>query len=281
MLGDFQEIIKQALAEDIGPGDLTTWAVVAPDTPACARILAKEAGIVAGLPVAARVFASLDTDVRFSPQIRDGAKVSRGDTLALVEGRAETLLSGERVALNFLRHLSGIATRTAGLVQAVASYRARIVDTRKTTPGLRVLEKYAVRVGGGHNHRFALYDGVLIKENHIRVAGGIGQAVSLARVRVPHTLKIEVEVTNRRELDEALETGADIILLDNMSPDEMREAVEVVNGRCLLEASGGITEETVVAVAKTGVDLISVGALTHSVRALDISMDIEILTPPV
>ncbi|MDP3050325.1 MAG: carboxylating nicotinate-nucleotide diphosphorylase, partial [Eubacteriales bacterium] len=174
MLGEFENTIRLALAEDIGPGDLTTWAVVPPGTPARARILTKEAGVIAGLPVAAAVFAILDDHVRFTPQVSDGAKASKGDTLVLVEGPAEALLSGERVALNFLRHLSGIATRTAGFVDAVSGFRARIVDTRKTTPGLRALEKYAVRIGGGHNHRFALYDGVLIKENHIRVAGGIG-----------------------------------------------------------------------------------------------------------
>lgn len=272
----FEEIVKQALTEDIGPGDLTSEAVIAPGLTACGRILTKEAGVVAGLDVAAAVFACLDHEVKFLPRCRDGVRVKPGDTLAVVEGEARVLLSGERVALNFLRHLSGIATRTAKLVDLVAGHRAVIVDTRKTTPGLRLLEKYAVRIGGGHNHRFGLFDGILIKDNHIRVAGGIRQAVLLARQSAPHTVKIEVEVTNLTELEEALAAEADVVLLDNMTTDEMREAVSVAGGRCLLEASGGITEETVAAVAACGVDLISVGALTHSVQALDISMDLVV-----
>ncbi len=272
----FEEIVRQALAEDIGPGDITTEAVITPGVTAFGRILTKESGVVAGLEVAAEVFNCLDHEVKFLPRCHDGARVKRGDTLALVEGEARVLLTGERVALNFLRHMSGIATRTARLVELAAGHRAVIVDTRKTTPGLRLLEKYAVRIGGGHNHRFGLFDGVLIKDNHIRVAGGIRQAVSLARSSAPHTLKIEVEVESLAELEEALAAGADIVLLDNMSLDEIRKAVSVAGGRCLLEVSGGITEETVTAVAECGVDLISVGALTHSVQALDISMDIDI-----
>lgn len=271
-----KEIIKRALDEDIGMGDLTTEGVVPPGRTASGRILTKETGVVAGLQVAAAVFAMLDPAVRFRPECDDGARVRPGDTLAMVDGDARVLLTGERVALNFLRHMAGIATRTASLVQLAAGHRAVVVDTRKTTPGLRRLEKYAVRMGGGSNHRFGLFDGVLIKDNHIRVAGGIRRAVSLARKAAPHTIKIEVEVESRGELEEALAAGADIVLLDNMTTEEMREAVRVAAGRCLLEASGGITEESVAEVAASGVDIISVGALTHSARALDISMDISI-----
>lgn len=270
-----EKTIKQALAEDIGPGDVTTEAVVDPGLTARGRIYTKEPGVVAGLQAAAAVFATLDPAVRFRPECGDGDRVQPGETLAVVEGAARVLLTGERVALNFLRHLSGIATRTARLVELAAGHRAVIVDTRKTTPGLRLLEKHAVRAGGGRNHRFGLYDGVLIKDNHIRVAGGIREAVARVRRSAPHTVKIEVEVESLAELEEALAAGADIVLLDNMTPATMRQAVQRTAGRCLLEASGGMTEETIARVAACGVDLISVGALTHSVQALDLSMDIH------
>ncbi|KUK41306.1 MAG: Nicotinate-nucleotide pyrophosphorylase [Clostridia bacterium 62_21] len=268
------ELIRRALEEDIGPGDLTTAAVVPAAARAAGVFLCKEQGVVAGLFVSARVFALLDPAVRFAARVAEGAAVKAGDVLAEVEGPARPLLTGERVALNFLRHLSGIATRTAGMVALVKDYPVRIVDTRKTTPGLRALEKYAVRAGGGYNHRFGLYDGVLIKDNHIRAAGGITAALRAVRAAVPHTVKIEVEVEDLAGVKEALAAGADAILLDNMPPEMMREAVRLVGGRAVLEASGGITEANVVEVAATGVDIISAGALTHSVRALDISLEL-------
>lgn len=268
------ELVRRCLEEDIGPGDVTTGAVVPADARATGAFLCKEEGVVAGLFVCARVFALLDPSVRFIGKVAEGTPVKPGDLLAEVSGPARPLLIGERVALNFLRHLSGIATRTARMVALVRDYPVRIVDTRKTTPGLRALEKYAVRVGGGYNHRFGLYDGVLIKDNHIRLAGGVAAAVRAARAAVPHTVKIEVEVEDLAGVEEALAAGADAILLDNMPPETMREAVRLVAGRAVVEASGGITEKNVAEVAATGVDIISVGALTHSVRALDISLEL-------
>jgi len=228
---------------------------------------------VAGLPVAALVFARLSPDVVFRALVRDGERCPAATAVAEVSGPAWAVLGGERLALNFLQRLSGIATATARLVDKVAGTRARIVDTRKTTPGLRVLEKYAVRCGGGFNHRFGLYDGVLIKDNHLALAGGIARAVRAARERAPHTVRVEVEVEDLHGVAAALEAGADIILLDNMDVATMARAVAMVNGRALTEASGGISGETVAAVAATGVDFISVGALTHSVRSLDIGLD--------
>lgn len=236
--------------------------------------MAKAAGVVAGLPVAETVFRRLDPAVEFRPRLSDGGRAERGAVLAEVCGSARAVLSGERLALNFLQRLSGIATGTSRLVELVAGTKAAIVDTRKTTPGLRSLEKYAVRVGGGRNHRFGLYDAVLIKDNHIKMAGGITAAVDLSRRRCPHTAKIEVEVEDLAGVREALQARADIIMLDNMSPSLMRAAVELVAGRVLVEASGKVNEENILAVAATGVDLISVGALTHSARSLDISLDV-------
>ncbi|MBO8129299.1 MAG: carboxylating nicotinate-nucleotide diphosphorylase [Peptococcaceae bacterium] len=276
MQPDWDNVIKAALAEDLGHGDITTETVVPAEMRATARIVSKDHGIVAGLPVARRVFELLDPATVMEMDCWDGSPVVPGQTLATLSGNAGILLRGERVALNFLQHLSGIATQTHNLVKLVREYGVKILDTRKTTPGLRSLEKYAVRVGGGHNHRFGLYDGILIKDNHIAVAGSITEAIRRARAGAPHTLKIEVEVETLNGVHEALEAEADIIMLDNMSPETMRQAVQIVGGRCLLEASGGITTETVIEVARTGVDFISVGALTHSVRALDISMDIEL-----
>jgi len=240
--------------------------------PASGRFVAKENFVLAGLPVAARVFQRLESPVEFSCLIREGAPVEKGAVIATLKGDAADLLMGERVALNLLQRLSGIATVTARYVEQVRGPKARIVDTRKTTPGLRELEKYAVRVGGGFNHRTGLYDGVLIKENHITAAGGIAVAISRARAAIPHTLKIEIETENLAQVAEALAAGADIIMLDNMSLDDLRAAVALISGRVPVEASGGVTLERVRAIAETGVDIISVGALTHSSRAVDISM---------
>lgn len=265
-------ILRNALVEDIGTGDLTTAATIVPGTTAGAELVAKEDFVLAGLPVAQRVFSLLDPAVAFEPLFADGQTVKRGDVLAWLKGPAAALLQGERVSLNLLQRMSGVATLTARFVREVAGTGATIVDTRKTTPGLRVLEKYAVRQGGGGNHRMALYDGVLIKENHIAAAGGITAAIGRARQQVPHTVKVEVEVRNRQEVGEALAAGADIILLDNMSLDELRAAVELVGDRAVTEASGGVNLETVRAIAETGVRLISIGALTHSYSSVDISM---------
>ena len=265
-------LIRTALEEDIGPGDVTTAATILPGTPGRAELVAKEDFILAGSGVARRVFELLDAEVSFEGLIADGQSVRRGEVLVWLKGPAASLLQGERVALNLLQRLSGVATLTASFVKAVEGTGATIVDTRKTTPGLRALEKYAVRVGGGGNHRMALYDGALIKENHIVAAGGIAAAVSRARQYVPHTLKVEVEVRDLEEVAEALEAGAEILLLDNMDLEQLRAAVELVAGRAVTEASGGVNLETVRAIAETGVDLISVGALTHSYRAVDISM---------
>ncbi|AGK99876.1 carboxylating nicotinate-nucleotide diphosphorylase [Desulfoscipio gibsoniae] len=273
------EIIDRALAEDIGPGDLTTNSIVPGDINVVGYIKAKQNGVIAGLSVARAVFRRLDADLQYIPLVAEGARVSAGDVLVQLNGRARTVLTGERLALNFLQRLSGIATVTAGLVEMVRDYPVRIVDTRKTTPGLRQLEKHAVRVGGGHNHRLGLFDAVLIKDNHIRVAGGIKQAVERARSQVPHTTKIEVETEDLEGVREALAAGADIIMLDNMDPSTMAQAVGLVSGRAIVEASGGISVDTIQSVAATGVDIISVGALTHSAAALDISLDVGELKP--
>ena len=265
-------LIRTALEEDIGPGDVTTAATVTPGTLARAELVAKEEFLLAGIGVARRVFELLDAEVAFECLVADGLAVKRGEVLAWLKGDAASLLQGERVALNLLQRLSGVATLTAQFVKETAGTSATIVDTRKTTPGLRALEKYAVRVGGGGNHRMALYDGVLIKENHVAAAGGITTAVTRARRHAPHTLKIEVEVRSLEEVAEALAAGADILLLDNMDLAQLRAAVELVGGRAVTEASGGVNLDTVRAIAETGVDLISVGALTHSYRSVDISM---------
>ena len=266
------KIIKMALEEDLGHGDLTTEYLINPLTKGKARIWAKEAGVVAGLPVAKRVFEILG-DVVFQSEVVDGDVVQRGTTLAYVEGKAQVLLSGERVALNFLQRLSGISAKTRELVDKVKPYKARLVDTRKTTPMLRILERYAVRLGGGFNHRFCLDDAILIKDNHIQAVGGIDKALELAKKKCNHNTKITVEVTNLEEAKEALSGGADIILLDNMSPALMADAVKMINSRALVEASGNINEDNIQAVAATGVDIISLGMLTHSIKSMDISMD--------
>lgn len=273
------KIVEQALREDIGTGDVTTESIVPAGYNTIGFIRAKEMGVVAGLPVAAAVFKRLGRDISFQPRAREGEKVKPGRLLARVEGDARVILTGERVALNFLQRLSGIATYTNKLASLLEGTGARLTDTRKTTPGLRVLEKYAVRVGGGTNHRFGLYDAVLIKDNHIKVAGGIGNAVQLARARAPHSMKIEVEVETLAGVEEALAAGADIIMLDNMDLDTMARAVQLVAGRAVLEASGGVNENNIRDIARTGVDLISCGSLTHSARALDISLDVGELKP--
>ena len=269
---EIDRIIQTALQEDIGLGDVTTLATVAPGTPGRAQLVAKEDFVLAGIDVAARVFRLVGDGVAFEKIVEDGRAVDRGQVLAWIKGDAALLLQGERVALNLLQRMSGIATLTAQYVRAVEGTRATLVDTRKTTPGLRVLEKYAVRMGGGRNHRTSLYDGILIKENHIVAAGGIAVAIERARNRAPHTLRIEIETQNLAEVAEALEAGADIILLDNMDIPMLADAVRLIDGRALSEASGGVNLDTVRGIAETGVDFISVGALTHSYRSADISM---------
>lgn len=271
-----ERAIRAALEEDVGAGDVTTLATVPEGTRARARLVAKEPLRLAGLPAFQRVFQLLDPEhLRWELHARDGEDLAAGTVVLHVEGDARTLLVGERTALNFIQRLSGTASLTARWTGRLAGTRARLIDTRKTTPGLRALEKYAVRVGGGANHRGGLFDGVLIKENHIRAAGGLAEAVRAARARVPHVLKVQVEVTDLDELDEALRAGADAVLLDNMALDAMAEAVRRADGRVLLEASGGVTEERLEAIAATGVDLISAGALTHSARAVDLSFLFE------
>jgi nicotinate-nucleotide pyrophosphorylase (carboxylating) len=272
---DIDLVVAEALTEDIGHGDVTTLATVPADRAGRAIFRAKDTGVLAGLPVLEAVYGHLDPEVGVELFLQDGARVGPGARIAEVRGPSRALLTGERVALNFVQFLSGIATRTARFVKLVEGTGTRIVDTRKTVPGLRLLSKYAVRVGGGHNHRFGLYDGILIKDNHIQAAGGITPAVRGARESAPHLLKIEVEVETLDQVREALDAGADLLLLDNMPLDRLRQSVDLCHGRALTEASGGVNETTVRAIAETGVDLISVGALTHSVTALDISLDWE------
>lgn len=276
-LRSLDPLIDLAFEEDIGIGDITTEATVPPTQEGVGTLLAKSDGIVAGLPVAERVFAKLDETVLFRALVNDGDAVKVGTPIAEVQGSAKTILMGERTALNFLQRLSGIATLTAQFVTAVADYDTKIVDTRKTAAGWRAVQKYAVHVGGAQNHRFGLYDGVLIKDNHIVAAGGIGNAVQRARQVVPHTAKIEVEVETLEQVDEALEAGADILLLDNMSPSMMKSVVQQVGDLAVTEASGGITLEQVATVAATGVNLISVGALTHSAMPMDISLTLTLI----
>ncbi len=269
--------VRDALREDIGRGDLTSMLTIPPDTRACGVLVAKQDGVMAGGYVVAECFGQNDPGGRFEQSIGEGEAFAQGDHLGEVEGTARGLLGAERVALNFLQRLCGIATLTRAFANQVAGTGARITDTRKTTPGLRALEKAAVLAGGGRNHRFALYDGILIKDNHIRPAGGIAQAVRRAREGAPHTLRVEVETADLGEVREALEAGADIIMLDNMSDEAMAEAVHIVGDRALVEASGGMCLERVRAVAALGVDLISVGRLTHSAPAIDISLELEML----
>ena len=276
-LRSLDPLIDLAFEEDIGIGDITTEATVPSAQEGVGTLLAKSDGIIAGLPIAERVFAKLDTALTFRAIVSDGDAVEAGTPIAEVQGSAKTILIGERTALNFLQRLSGIATLTAHFVEAVADYDTKIVDTRKTAAGWRAVQKYAVRVGGGYNHRFGLYDGVLIKDNHIVAAGGIDNAVQRARDVIPHTAKIEVEVETLDQVDEALKAGADILLLDNMSSGTMKSVVGEVGNQAMTEASGGITLERVQDVAATGVNLISVGALTHSAMPMDISLNLTLV----
>lgn len=266
------EFIKRALDEDIGTGDITTISCIPENAVSRGVFKAKEPGLICGMDILIRVFTLLDPSVVVTPFVTDGTYVERGAVIAEISGNSRSILSGERVALNLVQRLSGIATRTFEAVKQVSGTKAVIVDTRKTTPGLRVLEKYAVKTGGGRNHRFNLADGVLIKDNHIKAAGGIREAVVAVRKTAPHTLKIEVEVETMEQIDEALAAGADIIMLDNMGLEEMAAAVKRINGRALVEASGNMGERNLREVAETGVDFISIGALTHTIKALDISL---------
>jgi nicotinate-nucleotide pyrophosphorylase (carboxylating) len=272
----YEPLVRQALEEDLGrAGDLTTNAIMPPQAQAMGRLVARRAGCIAGLEIAACVFRMLDPALDLTVYCSDGAVVAANTTLAEVRGKARALLTAERVALNFLGRLSGIATATRQLVDAVRGYPTRVICTRKTTPGLRVLEKYAVRAGGGANHRFGLDDAVLIKDNHLVVAGSIAEAVRRVRAVVGHLVKVQVEVDTLAQLDEALTCPIDAVLLDNMSPAQLKDAVHMVAGRVTTEASGGITLETARAVAASGVDLLSAGWLTHSAPALDVALDLD------
>ncbi|HYN19322.1 MAG TPA: carboxylating nicotinate-nucleotide diphosphorylase [Thermoanaerobaculia bacterium] len=271
----YEPLVRRALEEDLGrAGDLTSDAILPPDLQAEARVVARKPGRLAGLEAATAAFRILDSNIQIELRSADGQDVAAGETLAIVRGPARSILSAERTALNLLGRLCGVATATRDLVALVAPYGARIVCTRKTTPGLRALEKYAVKAGGGSNHRFGLDDAVLIKDNHVALAGGIRPAVERARAYVGHLVKIEVEVDSLDQLREALDLQVDVVLLDNMSLDSLREAVKMAKGKALTEASGGITPETAPAVAATGVDMISVGWLTHSSPALDVALDV-------
>jgi nicotinate-nucleotide pyrophosphorylase (carboxylating) len=270
---DFDGIIRAALLEDMPQGDITSESIIPSGAVSEAVLLAKEDGVLAGLPVASRVFGIIDPAVEFRPAFEDGRPFRKDDILARIKGPTVSLLKGERTALNFLQRLSGIATATHRFVSAVAGTRARILDTRKTTPGLRLLEKYAVRMGGGANHRLGLSDMVLIKDNHLRHVGSIREAVRRARAKVPAGIRVEVEVTSLEEAREALAAAADIVMLDNMTTDAMRDVVALYAGRIPLEVSGKVTMERAREIAALGVDYISVGALTHSSRALDISLE--------
>lgn len=267
-------LIRIALEEDIGPGDVTTEGSIEKDDSARARIVAKEPLILAGLDLVHRVFAILDRDAHCEATFQDGDRVKAGDVVTTISGRLSALLTGERTALNFLQRLSGIATLARQFVDRIAGTSVRLTDTRKTTPGWRKLEKYAVRMGGAHNHRFGLYDGVLIKDNHIKACGGITQTVQRLRKQKGHLLRIEVEAKSIEEVQEALENKVDVIMLDNMELGEIHKAVSLIGGRALVEVSGGVGLDTLADMAATGVDIVSVGALTHSARAVDMSMEI-------
>ncbi|MGI6585532.1 MAG: carboxylating nicotinate-nucleotide diphosphorylase [Gracilibacteraceae bacterium] len=268
-------IIKNALEEDLGWGDVTTDSIIADTSIIKGNFIAKEEGIVCGIEVCRRVFEILDESIGFQAHMRDGQKAGKGDIIAEISGNARSILKGERTALNFFQRMSGIATLTSKYVSEISGLKTKIADTRKTVPGLRILDKYSVKVGGGFNHRFNLSDMVLIKDNHIKAAGGIAPAVAAVKEKCSHGLKVEVEVESIKELMEAMEAGADIVMLDNMTLEMMKEAVSIAEGKVLLEASGNITidgERGVRAVAETGVDIISAGSLTNSVKAMDISL---------
>jgi len=266
------EKIKEWLREDMNNGDITTDSLIDEDSCSSGSFIAKEEGVIAGLEVMIRAFRMLDQEVVVESRVTDGSRVKKGEIVAAIKGRTKSILKVERTALNILQRMSGIATETARYVGKLEGLKVRLVDTRKTTPGLRILEKYAVKVGGGHNHRFNLSEAVLIKDNHIEATGSIEKAIKRAKEKIPHTVKVEVEVETLEQLAEAIRAGADIILLDNMDTDMMKEAVRLTNGKALLEASGNVTLNNVRQIAETGVDIISVGALTHSVKALDISL---------
>jgi len=266
-------LIRSALEEDIGCGDITSSLLIAEEHGSRAHIIAKDGFVLAGLPFVAEVFRILDASLSFRTFFRDGDRVTKGDIIAEISGRTRSILSGERVSLNILQRLSGVATLTHSYVEIIRGTKARIVDTRKTTPGLRLMEKYAVRIGGGSNHRFGLFDGILVKDNHIRAVGSIKDALAMAK-RGHHLLRTEVEVETLDELREAIEGSADVVMLDNMPVQLMKEAVKIAGGKVLLEASGNVSIKTVRSIAETGVDFISVGALTHSAPASDISLKI-------
>ncbi len=277
---DIQNLIDAALAEDALMGDPTTDVLIPSDLTGSAALVTRDSGVLAGIEVATAAFERFDPSLRTEALTPDGSGVSPGDRLAQVSGSVASILKAERTAVNFLQHLSGIASETRRYVDAVSGLHAKIVDTRKTTPGLRKLEKYAVTMGGGHNHRQNLADGILIKDNHIEALAlrglGIGEVVKRARAGASHMIKVEIEVETIAQLEEVLDAGADLVLLDNMSNEQMRKAVEIADGRAALEASGGITLETVRGIAETGVDIISVGALTHSAPAMNVSLDMVI-----
>jgi len=268
-----RQIIRLALEEDIGTGDVTSNLLIPEEKISRAEIIAKEDIVLAGMPFAREVFRQIDETVQFKPLLKEGGKIKKGRRAAHLKGRARSLLAGERTALNILQHLSGIATLTGKFVSEIKGTRAKVVDTRKTKPCLRYMEKYAVRMGGGNNHRFALYDGILIKDNHIEAVGSVKKALELAGAGM-HLMKIEIEVKSIKELNTALESGADVIMLDNMGLSEIREAVKLNKKKAVLEVSGGVSLENVRKIAETGVDLISIGAITHSAPAVDLSMEI-------
>ena len=269
------KVIKSSLEEDIKSGDITTLATVKKKQKATAEFLVKENGIIAGLSIAKKVFKQVDPKLRLKIFIKDGSTVKHGDVIAVVEGKASSILTAERTALNFLQRMSGIATATFLYQEKIKHTKAKIIDTRKTAPGLRLFDKMAVNIGGAENHRMGLYDGVLIKDNHIAVCGGIANAVEKARQAISHLVKVEVEAATFQEVASALSAGADIIMLDNMDLDQIRQAVRMIDKQALVEVSGGVTRERLLELAQTGVDLISIGALTHSAVAVDLSMRIE------
>ena len=274
-LGDLSKVVRRALVEDLHAGDVTSVATVPPHARAVADLMAKESLRVCGVPVARAVFGAVDESITFDERLADGTDVEAGAVVAVVEGPARSVLAAERTALNFMQRLSGVATQTQAFV-AVTQGRCRVTDTRKTTPGLRTLQRYAVRCGGGHNHRNDLGSGILIKENHVRCAGGIASAVTAARGQAPHPLRVQCEVQNAAELREAIEAGVDAVLLDNMSDDEIREAVAIAEHRVFVEASGGVDQERAGRIAALGVDAISVGWITHSARAADLSLLVRV-----
>jgi nicotinate-nucleotide pyrophosphorylase (carboxylating) len=270
----FEPMVRAALLEDLGrAGDLTTDAIVPQNVRTETALVARQAGVLAGLEVALLAFELIDPTIVAKPARADGDGLKPGDAIALISGPARGILTAERIALNFLCHLSGVASATAAMTKAIAGHKARVTCTRKTMPGLRALQKYAVRLGGGSNHRFGLDDAILIKDNHVAIAGGIKPAMERARAAVGHLVKIEIEVDTLDQLEEAMDARADAVLLDNMTPDVLRQAVAIVDGRAVTEASGRVDLDTIAAIAATGVDLISVGALTHSVRVFDIGLD--------